>query len=121
MERKRKLPARAAARGESAAKKRNVTPREDSATPAPPPAPAPAPAPEPEEPPPPPLPKSIQAGKPLPTVEVAQPEDLSSKEYQTVGERYVMLNRSYVTDTKLTRLKRRTGRVALTIPSKMDQ
>lgn len=116
MERKRKLPARAAARGENAAKKRNVTPREDSATPAPPPAPAP----EPEEPPPPPLPKSIQAGKPLPTVEVAQPEDLSSKEYQTVGERYVMLNHSCMTDIKLTRLKRRTGRVALTIPSEMD-
>ncbi|KAF4988589.1 hypothetical protein FGRMN_9709 [Fusarium graminum] len=87
MERKRKLPARAAARGENVAKKRNVTPREDSATPAPPP---PAPAPEPEEPPPPPLPKSIQAGKPLPTVEVAQPEDLSSKEYQTVGESGVL-------------------------------
>ncbi|KAM0218356.1 hypothetical protein ACHAPA_002442 [Fusarium lateritium] len=90
MERKRKLPARAAARGENAAKKRNITPREDSATPAPPPAPAPAPEPEPEEPPPPPLPKSIQAGKPLPTVEVAQPEDLSSKEYQTVGESGVL-------------------------------
>jgi hypothetical protein len=38
------------------------------------------------------LPKSIQAGKPLPTVEVAQPEELSSKEYQSVGERYAMLN-----------------------------
>lgn len=85
MERKRKLPARAAARGDHAAKKRNVTPRERSATPAAPPAPPPAP--EPEEPPPPPLPKSIQAGKPLPTVEVAQPEDLSSKDYQSVGER----------------------------------
>lgn len=84
MERKRKLPARAAARSDHAAKKRNVTPRERSATPA---APAPPPAPEPEEPPPPPLPKSIQAGKPLPTVEVAQPEDLSSKDYQSVGER----------------------------------
>ncbi|RGP79591.1 hypothetical protein FLONG3_2339 [Fusarium longipes] len=91
MERKRKLPARAAARGETAAKKRNVTPRERSATPAaPPPAPVPAPDPEPEEPPPQPLPKSIQAGKPLPTVEVAQPEDLSSKEYQSVGESGVL-------------------------------
>ncbi|KAI1065632.1 hypothetical protein LB507_000831 [Fusarium sp. FIESC RH6] len=91
MERKRKLPARAAARGETAAKKRNVTPRERSATPAaPPPAPVPAPDPEPEEPPPPPLPKSVQAGKPLPTVEVAQPEDLSSKEYQSVGESGVL-------------------------------
>ncbi|KAF4967585.1 hypothetical protein FSARC_4882 [Fusarium sarcochroum] len=88
MERKRKLPARAAARGETATKKRNVTPRERSATPAAPPPPAPAP--EPEEPPPPPLPKSVQAGKPLPTVEVAQPEDLSSKEYQSVGESGVL-------------------------------
>ncbi|KAJ4329231.1 hypothetical protein N0V84_000357 [Fusarium piperis] len=87
MERKRKLPARAAARGDHAAKKRNVTPRERSATPAAPPAP---PAPEPELPPPPPLPKSIQAGKPLPTVEVAQPEDLSSKDYQSVGESGVL-------------------------------
>ncbi|KAF4337813.1 hypothetical protein FBEOM_8302 [Fusarium beomiforme] len=91
MERKRKLPARAAARGENVAKKRNVTPRERSATPAaPPPAPEPESAPEPEEPPPPPLPKSIQAGKPLPTVEVAQPEELSSKEYQSVGESGVL-------------------------------
>ncbi|RTE79128.1 hypothetical protein BHE90_006372 [Fusarium euwallaceae] len=90
MERKRKLPARAAARGDHAAKKRNATPRERSATPAAPPAPPPAPAPEPEEPPPPPLPKSIQAGKPLPTVEVAQPEDLSSKDYQSVGESGVL-------------------------------
>ncbi|KAM0441185.1 hypothetical protein ACHAPT_000491 [Fusarium lateritium] len=88
MERKRKLPARAAARGDHAAKKRNVTPRERSATPAAPPAPPPAP--EPEEPPPPPLPKSIQAGKPLPTVEVAQPEDLPSKDYQSVGESGVL-------------------------------
>ncbi|RSL60940.1 hypothetical protein CEP53_005286 [Fusarium sp. AF-6] len=90
MERKRKLPARAAARSDHAAKKRNATPRERSATPAAPPAPPPAPAPEPEEPPPPPLPKSIQAGKPLPTVEVAQPEDLSSKDYQSVGESGVL-------------------------------
>ncbi|KAK6706162.1 hypothetical protein SNK05_010034 [Fusarium graminearum] len=91
MERKRKLPARAAARGETAAKKRNVTPRERSATPAaPPPAAVPVPDPEPEEPPPPPLPKSVQAGKPLPTVEVAQPDDLSSKEYQSFGESGVL-------------------------------
>ncbi|KAF4463644.1 hypothetical protein FALBO_9538 [Fusarium albosuccineum] len=90
MERKRKLPARAAARGDHAAKKRNVTPRERSATPAAPPPPPPPPAPEPEEPPPPPLPKSVQAGKPLPTVEVAQPEELSSKEYQSVGESGVL-------------------------------
>ncbi|KAF4974328.1 hypothetical protein FZEAL_8757 [Fusarium zealandicum] len=89
MERKRKLPARAAARSDHAAKKRNITPRERSATPAAPP-PPPPPAPEPKEPSPPPLPKSIQAGKPLPTVEVAQSDDLSSKEYQSVGERRVL-------------------------------
>ncbi|KAH7001315.1 hypothetical protein EDB80DRAFT_779173 [Ilyonectria destructans] len=86
MERKRKLPARAAARSEQVAKKRNITPRERSATPAAPPPPPPAP----EEPPPPPLPKSIQAGKPLPTVEVAQTDDLSVKEYQSVGESGVL-------------------------------
>ncbi|CAM1504684.1 Fc.00g022750.m01.CDS01 [Cosmosporella sp. VM-42] len=82
MERKRKLPARAAARVEQVAKKRNITPRERSETP--------AAAQPPEDPPPPPLPKSIQAGKPLPTVEVAQSEDLSAKEYQSVGESGVL-------------------------------
>lgn len=82
MERKRKLPARAAARNEQVTKKRNITPRERSETPAAPPQPE-----EPPPPPPPPLPKSIQAGKPLPTVEVAQSDDLSTKEYQSVGER----------------------------------
>lgn len=35
------------------------------------------------------LPKSHAAGKPLPTVSDPQSEDLSSKEYQTVAERYV--------------------------------
>lgn len=34
------------------------------------------------------LPKSIQPGKLLPTVEKLQPEDLSVKEYQTIQERY---------------------------------
>lgn len=93
MERKRKLPARAAAWNEQVAKKRNITPRERSETPVAPPPPPPAP----EEPPPPPLPKSIQPGKPLPTVEAPQPDDLSSKEYQSVGESGVLaesLNRS---------------------------
>ncbi|KAH7155741.1 hypothetical protein B0J13DRAFT_496928 [Dactylonectria estremocensis] len=86
MERKRKLPARAAARSEQVSKKRNITPRERSATPAAPPPPPPAP----EKPPPPPLPKSIQAGKPLPTVEAAQTDDLSVKEYQSLGESGVL-------------------------------
>lgn len=81
MERKRKLPARAAARVEHVAKKRTVTPPEPrSVTPVPVTV---------EEPPPPPpsLPKSIQAGKPLPTVEDAQPDDLPAKEYQSFQER----------------------------------
>ncbi|KPM45886.1 hypothetical protein AK830_g644 [Neonectria ditissima] len=86
MERKRKLPARAAARSEHISKKRNITPRERSATPAVPPPPPPPP----KEPSPPPLPTSIQARQPLPTVEAAQPEDLSSKEYQSVGESGVL-------------------------------
>lgn len=85
MERKRKLPARAAARGEQAAKKRNITPRDRSETPAAPPPPAPVS--KPEEPPPPPLPSSIETGKPLPTVEVAQSTEVLSKDYQTVGDR----------------------------------
>jgi hypothetical protein len=81
MERKRKLPARAAARVEHVAKKRTVTPPEQ------PRSVTPAPAPPVEEPPAP-LPKSIQSGKPLPTVEDAQPEDLPTKEYQSLQERY---------------------------------
>ena len=82
MEKKRKLPARAAARVEHVAKRRNVTPHERSVTPA-----TPQPVEEPPPPPPPPLPRSIQPGKPLPTVEEAQPEGLSTKEYQSVSER----------------------------------
>jgi hypothetical protein len=82
MERKRKLPARAAARVEQVAKRRHSTPRERSETPAPP-----QPVEEPPPPPPPPLPKSVQAGKPLPTVDEPQLDDLSSKEYQSITER----------------------------------
>lgn len=84
MERKRKLPARAAARSDQASKKRTVTPpekekeKEASATPAAEPSPS-------EEPPQ--LPKSIHPGRPLPTVEDAQPENLPAKEYQTIQER----------------------------------
>ncbi|KEY68368.1 hypothetical protein S7711_01146 [Stachybotrys chartarum IBT 7711] len=73
MERKRKLPPRAAARVEHAAKKRNITPRERSATPA---TPQPVEETPPPPPPPPSLPTSIQSGKPLPTVEEAQASDL---------------------------------------------
>ncbi|UKZ65466.1 uncharacterized protein TrAtP1_006663 [Trichoderma atroviride] len=92
MERKRKLPARTSARVENANKRRNLTPRQErSVTPAPPP---PEPEPEPvvvkEPTPPPPLPTSIQPGKPLPTVESAQPGDLSAKEYQSVLESGVL-------------------------------
>ncbi|KAI0121143.1 hypothetical protein BJ170DRAFT_147300 [Xylariales sp. AK1849] len=82
--RKRKVPPRAAARVEQVAKKRTATPpAERSLTP------APAPVSEPivEEPR---LPSSIQAGSALPTVENAQPDDLSSKEYQSMQESGVL-------------------------------
>ncbi|KAK0725215.1 hypothetical protein B0H67DRAFT_598536 [Lasiosphaeris hirsuta] len=85
MEKKRKLPARAAAR-EQVAKKRNLTPQR-SLTPAPAPAAEPEPVPVEE---PPPLPKSITAGKPLPTVETPQSDDLPNKEYQTMAESGVL-------------------------------
>jgi hypothetical protein len=90
MEKKRKLPARAAARSEQAAKKRNMSSRERSETPAKSATPQPVEEPEPEPtppPPPPPLPHSIQTGKPLPTVEDAQAEDLDVKEFQDYTER----------------------------------
>lgn len=90
MERKRKLPPRAAARSEHAAKKRTpstvatATPSERSLTPAPSPSAPPEPAEEER-----PLPKSIQPGQPLPTVEKPQPDDLPHKAYQSVQERFV--------------------------------
>ncbi|KAL7620580.1 hypothetical protein AAE478_009575 [Parahypoxylon ruwenzoriense] len=88
MERKRKLPARAAARVDHVSKKRTSTPPERSLTPAPPPASTPAPADNaPEELP---LPKSIQAGNPLPTVEHPQADDLSSRDYQSIQESGVL-------------------------------
>lgn len=95
MEKKRKLPARAAARNEQATKKRKsqggaavqLGRSETPAAATPTPAPDLAPAPEEELPPP--LPKSITAGKPLPTVDVPQPDDLSTKDYQSVSERFV--------------------------------
>lgn len=105
MERKRKLPARAAARIEQAAKKgRTSTPdTHRSATPAS----AVNGTPVPDEqtdsqeqqqqqpaPPPPPLPTSIQPGKPLPTVENAQPDELPTREFQSIQERYLRIPRS---------------------------
>ncbi|KAI0390606.1 hypothetical protein F5Y17DRAFT_51966 [Xylariaceae sp. FL0594] len=94
MERKRKLPARAAARGESASKKHNIsTSPENSGTPAPhgeatePAADdsslittnmAAA------------LPTSVQPGQPLPTVERPQPDDLTMRDFQSVQESGVM-------------------------------
>ncbi|KAJ4292874.1 hypothetical protein N0V88_005532 [Collariella sp. IMI 366227] len=88
MERKRKLPARAAARAEQAAKRRTMTPPQRSITPAP--APEPEPEPTPVEEAPTPLPKSVTAGKPLPTIDSPQPEDLSFSEYQSVTESGVL-------------------------------
>ncbi|KAG5920486.1 hypothetical protein E4U42_006191 [Claviceps africana] len=91
MERKRKVPPRAAARQEQAARRRNVTTRGASSTPAAaePPAREPTPPPPPPTPPPP-LPKSIEVGKPLPTIEEAQAADLSNKEYQSLTESAVL-------------------------------
>ncbi|KAK4445533.1 hypothetical protein QBC34DRAFT_162877 [Podospora aff. communis PSN243] len=94
MERKRKLPARAAARVEQASKKRMSRSSAVTSTPQKSPTPETAPEPEPEpaavEEVPPPLPKSIAAGKPLPTVDSPQPEDLSAKDYQSVSESGVL-------------------------------
>jgi hypothetical protein len=73
---KRRLPARAAARVESA-KKRKSTPPEPA-----PKAPTPVPVVVEEG-----LPKNVVAGKPLPTVPERQPETLSAKEYQSIAER----------------------------------
>lgn len=81
MERKRKLPARAA-RVEGVNKKRtSTTPEQRTQTPA-----APTPPPIIEET----LPRTLLPGKPLPTLNEPQPEDLSSKEYQSVSERLVI-------------------------------
>ncbi|KAK4197402.1 hypothetical protein QBC40DRAFT_105910 [Triangularia verruculosa] len=92
MEKKRKLPARAAARVEQAAKRRNIdsTPKSVSKSATPTPAPAAEPEPTPVEDIPTPLPKSISAGKPLPTVDSPQPNDLSNKDYQSVTESAVL-------------------------------
>lgn len=95
MERKRKLPARAAARFEQAAKRRTSTPPVDgnttrSATPALSTVGADDENQPPEQEPPPQrtrLPRSIHPGKPLPTVEQAQSDDLSGLDYQSVQER----------------------------------
>ncbi|KAI1184561.1 hypothetical protein F5B17DRAFT_442535 [Nemania serpens] len=94
MERKRKMPARAAARVEHVAKKRNSTPPDVSVASTPPSAAA---SPQPPEsvaqesssasafasas-----LPKSLQPGQPLPTVEKPQSDDLSNKEFQSIQE-----------------------------------
>ncbi|KAM7221258.1 hypothetical protein V8F06_003433 [Rhypophila decipiens] len=90
MEKKRKLPARAAAR-EQSSKKRNISPAQRSETPVPPPAePTPDPKTTPVDEPPPSLPTSIAPGKPLPTVETPQPEDLSMTDYQSIQESGVL-------------------------------
>ncbi|KAG5995058.1 hypothetical protein E4U52_000410 [Claviceps spartinae] len=92
MERKRKIPPRAAARQEQAAKKRIGLTRGASSTPTvvelPPRDPTPR-SPSPPTPPPT-LPKTIEVGKPLPTIEEAQAVDVSSKEYQSLTESGVL-------------------------------
>ncbi|KAE8449444.1 hypothetical protein EG329_008052 [Mollisiaceae sp. DMI_Dod_QoI] len=82
MERKRKLPARAA-RVESVSKKRTSTPpehRNQTPTPLPPAQPIV------QEP----LPQRIAPGKPLPTLDSPQPENLSANEFQTIPESGVL-------------------------------
>ncbi|KKA27410.1 hypothetical protein TD95_000471 [Thielaviopsis punctulata] len=90
--RKRKFTTRSAARNEQVSKKRNMTPEKESRSASATPAPTSAPAPSSvqAEDPPTPLPSSIQAGKPLPTIETPQPEDLSVKDYQSFKESGVM-------------------------------
>lgn len=89
------MPARAAARVEQAAKKgRTATPPDHRAAAL---ASASKSTPDPQQlddddtqpqpPQQPPLPTAIQPGKPLPTVENAQPEDLPTKDYQSFQER----------------------------------
>ncbi|KAH8718840.1 SWR1-complex protein 3 [Beauveria bassiana] len=91
MERKRKLPARAAARAEQLAKRRNASTRDRTKTPTPPPPPPePIVEPSPPTPPRPPLPTSVESGKPLPTIEVAQSHDLSPEEFQSISESGVL-------------------------------
>ncbi|KAH6657090.1 hypothetical protein BKA67DRAFT_179413 [Truncatella angustata] len=93
---KRKNPPRGAARVEQVAKKRTSTPPERavaSAQPPPPAVPEPEQEPEPGQEPvvqEPQLPTSIQAGNPLPTVENAQSEELSGKDYQSIQESGVL-------------------------------
>ncbi|KAH7018380.1 uncharacterized protein B0I36DRAFT_253922 [Microdochium trichocladiopsis] len=88
MERKRKLPARAAARVEQVSKKRTATPPADrsltpkTATPQPEPVPVPEPAAR--------LPTTISAGAPLPIVDKEQSVDLPNRDYQSVQESGVL-------------------------------
>ncbi|RDW82509.1 hypothetical protein BP6252_03621 [Coleophoma cylindrospora] len=81
--RKRKLPGRAARADSENKKKRTSTPPEPSPK-ATTPVPIPAPVVEPV------LPKSITAGKPLPTVDQPQPQNLSYKDYQSISESGVL-------------------------------
>ncbi|KAK5657435.1 hypothetical protein OQA88_3007 [Cercophora sp. LCS_1] len=95
MERKRKLPARAAARAEQAPLKKRAARASTGAQAArrsetPAVATDPEPEPAPVEEPPPPLPKSVTAGQPLPTVDTPQPDDLSNKDFQSVSESGVL-------------------------------
>jgi hypothetical protein len=116
MERKRRLPARAA-RVESASKKRTSTPPEQrNQTPPTPTAPPPAV----EES----LPKSIAAGKPLPTLDEPQPDNLSSKEFQSISERCAFFLACCHTQKNILThvlLQWSSCRVTTTITSKMAQ
>ncbi|CAK7273393.1 hypothetical protein SEPCBS57363_005630 [Sporothrix epigloea] len=101
-QRKRKIPPRAAARAEQAAKRRlslppvgkpptrstlvvNITAADENQKPTPEESPAPKKSTQRSR-----LPLFINANKPLPSIETAQSEDLSNAEYQTVQESGVL-------------------------------
>ncbi|KAH8744895.1 hypothetical protein F5883DRAFT_439407 [Diaporthe sp. PMI_573] len=92
MERKRRVPARAAARVEQAAKKSRTSTPPDLLPDTPSSAPnTPDPVDEPQKPPPPPLPTSIHPGKPLPTIEgAAQSATPPQKDFQSIQESGVL-------------------------------
>ncbi|KAI3390706.1 hypothetical protein diail_8803 [Diaporthe ilicicola] len=95
MERKRRVPARAAARVEQAAKKSRTSTPPDLLPATPSSAhnttPAPDPVDEPQKPPPPLLPRAVHPGKPLPTIEgAAQSDPPPQRDYQSIQESGVL-------------------------------
>jgi hypothetical protein len=108
MERKRKLPPRASARS-GLSKKRTSTPPEH--------APPALPPPVVEEP----LPRSIAGGKPLPTIEQPQPDDLPTSQYQSVAERYLTRTNPYLTKVNSSFLQWSHGRISRAIAKEVAE